>query len=127
MTELAIFLLFQVVVNLLAWRFINGRVQLIFYSLAYVIFGLLMFIYPIGLINFHYNNLYEDSDIRCGNAYIGLMFFMWLIGLPVVLIVQFLFYRFLFRKQAKKHQPEPSTINHQPSTINQQPTTNDHL
>lgn len=101
MTELVIFVIFQAIVNLLAWRFLNARVHHIFYSLAYVIFSLLMFIYPFVAVNFYFNNFYEEDEIRCGNVFIGFMGFIWIVGLPVVLIIQFLFHWFLFRKWAK--------------------------
>jgi hypothetical protein len=97
MAELAFFLAFQILVNLLAGYFLPARGQYIFKSTAYLLV-LLMLAYPFLLINFYYNNFYGEDDIKCGNVYIGMVLFLWVIGAPAVLLTQFLLNRSLFRR-----------------------------
>jgi len=97
MIELAVFLTFQILINLLAKFFLSVSWQSVFKGASYL-FVLLMLAYPFLVINFYYDNFYDDDAIKCGNVYIGLVFFLWVIGAPLVLITQFLFNTFLFRR-----------------------------
>jgi hypothetical protein len=97
MIELAVFLLFQIIINLLVKRFFNGYRQYVFRSLAILAFSLLMLAYPFMLISFYFNNFYSEGKTRCGNAYIGMVAFLWVIGTPLVLLFQYLLNRFLFK------------------------------
>ncbi len=97
MIDLAVFLAFQILINLLAKFFLSVSWQSVFKGAAYL-FVLLMLAYPFLVINFYYDNFYDDDDIKCGNVYIGLIAFLWIIGVPLVLTTQFLFNIFLFRR-----------------------------
>lgn len=102
MIELAAFLLFQSVINLLVKRFLYSKAQYVFASLAYIIFGLLVLAYPFISITFYYDAFYEEGDIKCGNADLGIIVFFWIIGIPLVFLIQFLFNKFLFRRIIEK-------------------------
>lgn len=96
MIELAVFLLLQTVINLLVTRFFNDRWSYIYSSLSIILFGVLNLIYPLFVMNFHFST-YREGEIRCGNAYIGLVAFLWVIGTPLVILCQYLFNKYLFK------------------------------
>jgi len=99
MTELAVFLAFQILINLLVKFFLSINQQSVFRGAAYL-FVLLILAYPYMVINFYYDNFYDEGDIKCGNVYIGLVLFLWIIGTPLVFLIQLLFNKFLFRQAA---------------------------
>jgi hypothetical protein len=95
MIELAFFLLVQTVINLLVKRLINTHWQYFFRSLSILFFGVLILIYPFFLVNFYFS-IRKSGAIRCGNADIGLVGFLWIIGVPLVVLSQYLLNKYLF-------------------------------
>ena len=96
MIELAVFLLLQTVINLLVKLFFNDRWSYIYSSLSIILFGVLILIYPFFVMNFYFST-YKEGEMRCGNVYIGLVAFLWVIGTPLVVLSQYLFNKNLFK------------------------------
>ena len=81
-------------------RFLNkDKVTYIFSSLAPLTFGVLMLIYPFWSFKV-YDFFYPpdpSEEFKCGNAYLGAMMFQWVIGIPVVYLVQRVLNKYLHK------------------------------
>jgi len=96
MIELVVFLLVQIIINLLVKRFFNAHFKFLFLALSVFLFAILILVYPFFVVNFYFST-YKEGETRCGNAYIGLVGFLWIIGTPLVILSQYLFNKYLFK------------------------------
>jgi len=90
-----VFLLVQLVVNILVHKAKNERFAYIFVSLAPIIFTLLMMLFPIIFI--WIIDLLQSSksfpNEGCGNVFFGVLLFLWIIGCPLAYLLQVLLNR----------------------------------
>ena len=95
-----LFIIGQAIINILIHLFPLGeRNKYFFASLAPLIFGVLMLIYSIWSINV-YDFFYPPDpnlEFRCGNQYLGVIMFGWIIGTPIVYFLQRLLNSLLFK------------------------------
>jgi len=76
MIETVVFLLGQIMVNFLIRWIDNTRLTIIFANLSFLLFGILLFLFP--YFSYWMIDLYNPPDpsaFRCGNAQIGPVFF----------------------------------------------------
>jgi len=102
MIELAVFLAFQALANFLVWRF--ARVSYPHRKpafLGYSVLLVLLFIYA-QIKLFHYHYPYIARTVKFAGIRLGLTDFLWIVGVPIVLITQGLFHYFLFNRLPKK-------------------------
>lgn len=99
MIELLIFLLVQFILNLVIHFVANNRVTYVFTSLAALTFGVLILVYPLWswrIYDFFYPP--DPSDIgRCGMMQMGAAMFQWIVGTPIVLILQWMLNKYLHK------------------------------
>lgn len=98
MIELLIFLSIQLIINFIIWLVANKRVSYIFISLAKLIFGTLIIVYPIWIWQI-YEFFYppDPNGINCGNIQLGIMMFQWVVGIPIVILLQWILNKYLHR------------------------------
>ncbi|MBK7212397.1 MAG: hypothetical protein IPH88_03660 [Bacteroidales bacterium] len=97
MLETIVFLSIQILLNLLVRIIRHDRLSYVFASLAGLIFSVLMLSYPFWSLNIYYLFYPEKLNPSCGMLSLASMLFQWIIGLPLVILLQFLFNRFIHR------------------------------
>jgi len=98
MLELAVFLIIQLVINLVLKNYVGKSAKV--YLLSLVIAGYLAVLYPVAVMQF-IAYMYMDTGIKCWTPFIGLFLFLWIIGLPLALLLQFIYIRYLFKYREK--------------------------
>jgi hypothetical protein len=93
MLEIFVFLLFQIIFNIIIRVIHIDRLTCVFVSLSLLVFGILILTYPSWSYRI-YNFFYPSTPVsKCGNAQIGAIFFQLFIGTPLVILFQLLFNR----------------------------------
>lgn len=98
MIELLIFLSVQLIINFIIRLVANKRVSYVFISLAKLIFGILIIVYPIWswrIYDFFYPP--DPNGIHCGNMQVGAIMFQWIVGIPIVILLQWVLNKYLHK------------------------------
>ena len=89
MIETVVFLLGQLLINIAVWKINKPTVTYYFANLSYIIFGLLLFFYPYWSYRLPFTSYYYHPSIfKCGLMQIGPVFFQWIIGGVLSVILQ---------------------------------------
>jgi hypothetical protein len=97
MIELSIFIAMQLVLNFIIHVIANNKVAFLFTNLAILIFGILITVYPMWswrIYDFFYPSDANDN-FRCGNMLMGAAMFQWIVGTPLVIILQWFLNKYL--------------------------------
>ncbi len=103
MLEILIFVIGQLLINLIIRLLNKGKVTYIFCSISTILFAWLMLIYPNWswrIDNFFYPP--EPNQIRCGNVWLGVAMFQWFVGMPLVVVLQSIFNKRIHRMNLLK-------------------------
>lgn len=103
MLYLVVFLLVQIGASLLVKYFSSLYWRGVFRVLFIPAFIGLMAVYPIWVIDVYY---IPDEPMTCGLPIMAMMFFFWVIGIPVTIITQL-----LLNKKVLKLKPTNKNIN----------------
>jgi hypothetical protein len=97
MLETLIFIIAQILINLIVRIINNSRLTYVFASIAILTFGVLMLVYSTWSFNI-YDFLYPPiPGPRCGMFQLSSMLFQWFIGIPIVIITQFIFNKYIHK------------------------------
>ena len=99
MIELPIFLLVQLILNFIVRFVANNKVTYVFTSLATLIFGVLIIVYPMWSWRI-YDFFYPpdpDDKVRCGMMQMGAAMFQWVVGIPIVIILRWVLNKYLHK------------------------------
>jgi hypothetical protein len=93
MIELLVFILIQIILNVLIKKIDIPRISYLFSAFSVTLFTILMMLYP--YVSWHITFALDppNSSFICGNAYLGPVLFQWVFGIPLVIIVQIFFNR----------------------------------
>ena len=97
MLETIVFISTQTLLNIIVRLVHKVRLTYIFASVATLTFGVLMLIYTTW--SYHvYDFFYPPKPgPRCGNPLFATMLFQWIIGTPIVVLIQVLFNKYLHK------------------------------
>lgn len=99
MFNLVAFLVLQIMVSLLVNAFSNTHWRMVFRSYSYPLFGILIVLYPLTIPA-------EIADAEHGSgglAGLGIRLFLWIAGIPSVMLLQFLLNRFIVKKPTNQN------------------------
>ncbi|AXG74195.1 hypothetical protein DVK85_08065 [Flavobacterium arcticum] len=99
MFDLVAFLLLQFSINLLIKTFSNNYWKQLFRNLSYLFFVILMAVYP--FIAAQRMNESGNEGINCGGYQFSIFTFLWVTGIPAVLLLQFLLNKFILKPTNK--------------------------
>lgn len=99
MIETVAFLLGQIFINIFIRFFKSERLNYIFTNLSYLIFIILILLYPYW--SYKISDLIYQPDpsltFRCGNAQLGSVMFQYIIGGPAMLLTQYLLNKYFHK------------------------------
>lgn len=94
MLLLVVFIVIQILTSLLVKYFASLHWKRIFRILFIPLFIVLMAIYPIWTVDVFF---VREESVRCGLPIMAMMFFFWIIGVPVALITQLLLNKYILK------------------------------
>ena len=94
MLLLVIFLVIQMLASLLVKYLASLHWKSIFRVLFIPLFIVLMAMYPIWVVDLFY---IPEEPMKCGLPIMAMMFFFWVIGIPVVIITQLLLNKYILK------------------------------
>lgn len=95
MFDLVAFLLLQFSINLLVKSFSGTYWKQLFRAWSYAFFVILMAVYPFMAEQRMGNE--NGGEINCGGYQFSIFTFLWVTGIPAVLVLQFLLNKFILK------------------------------
>ena len=99
MFDLVAFLLLQLSINLLVKTFSGIYWEQRFRSWSYAFFVILMMVYP--FVAMQRLDSGGEGGIKCGMYQFSIFTFLWVTGIPTVLVLQFLLNKFILKPTNK--------------------------